>query len=208
MQHIITQKDGLEKAIKLAIKEQRFQLTEPLENVLIRYQFAYDKRMAFLRTGIELYKVRFDVVEAIVKEYGVSIKQAYLDYANASKLLDNAPSITKKEVSFDMQIEQIEEDMMLCRKEKDLRSLSALHKVKADLLKNYPQANIVDWLSISFPQIRAIFRPELLNTKVIENPKELQALNEKLKAKYKEKSASEFINSMATDVEYTETRNS
>jgi len=208
MQHIITQKDGFEKAIKLAIKEQRFQLTEPLENVLIRYQFAYDKRMAFLRTGTELHKVRFDVMEAIVREFQVSIKQAYLDYANSSKLLDNAPSITKKEVSFDMQIEQIEEDMMLCRKEKDLRSLSALHKVKADLLKNYPQANIVDWLSISFPQIRAIFKPELLNTKVIENPKELQSLNEKLKAKYKEKSASEFINSMATDVEYAETRNS
>lgn len=205
MEHQITQKDGLEKAIKLAIKDQRFQLSEPLEKVLLRYQFAHDKRMVFLRVQTnKLYKVRFDVAEALVREFDISIKQAYLDYANVLKFLDNSPSIIKKEVAFDLQIEQIEEDMMLARDEKDLRALAALHKVKADLLKNYPHANVVDWVNLSFPEIRAIFDPSQIKSKVIESPKDLELLNQKLKNTYKEKSASDFINSLATDAEFTE----
>ena len=204
MIHQITQKDGLEKAIKLAIKEQRFQLSEPLENVLLRYQFAHDKRIAFLRTKTPIYQVRTNVVEAVVKEFYVSTKQAYLDFLNVSKLLDNAPSIAKKEVAFDMQLEQIEEDMMFMRDQKDFRSLAALHRVKADLLKSYPDANIVDWANLAFPIIQPVFDPVLINSKVIENTSELELLNQKLKNKYKEKSASDFINSLAKDAEFIE----
>lgn len=204
MEQTVNQKDGIEKAIKLAIKEKNFKLTEPLEDVLIRYQFAHDKRLVFLKTQSKLYKLRFDVTEALVREFNISIKQAYLDYANMLKILDNCPPLQKREIAFEMQIEQIDEDMMLAREEKDLRALAALHRVKADLQKSYPQAMEVDWASISFPVIRALFDPKLINSKVIETPEELAVLNAKLKEKYSSKSASDFINSIAKDVSFTD----
>lgn len=197
--------DGIEKAIKLAYKEEKYELSGTLQEIVNRYKFIHDQRMIFLRMPkVELYEVRTKCVKELVKEFNISVKQAYLDYAQAEKILDGAPSFRKKELAYDRQLEEIDEDMMMARERKDLKSLAALHKVKAQLNKEYPSANIIDWMSVKFPEIRAVFDPTLINSKVIESATELEEINIRLKNKYAAKSASNFLNNFAKDVEFIE----
>ena len=174
--------DGIEKAIRLAYKEEKYELSGRLEEIVNRYKFIHDKRMIFLRMPkVEIHEIRSKCVQELVREFTISIKQAYLDYSQAEKIFDGSPSIRKKELAYDAQLEQIDEDMMYARSLGDMKAVAQLHKVKAQLQKDYPDANITDWQSIQFPEIRPVFDPKLINSKVTESPEQLEIINQNLK---------------------------